>query len=57
MRDYAGSKVQKIIQSLVKTSAKQGDATGKGKEEVQRTPATLYLGKSVRREEVYPIRT
>jgi hypothetical protein len=57
MRDYASSKVQKILQSLVKTSAKQGDAAGKGKEEVQRTPATLYLGKSVRHEEVYPIRS
>ena len=57
MRDYASAKVQKILQSLVKTSAKQGDAIGKGKEEVQRTPATLYLGRSVRHDEVYPIRS
>ena len=55
MRDYASAKVQKILQSLVKTSAKQGDPISKRKEEVQRTPATLYLGKSVRNEEMHPI--
>ncbi len=55
MRDYASAKVQKILQILVKTSAKQGDPISKRKEEVQRTPATLYLGKSVRNEEMHPI--